>query len=104
MRRIGHQQKQVNTRICAEARHQGAVIKPHGKKCMTGHGMGFGVMACVMGLLPRRELHDLCAGASGLNGSPAMMWSAVQGSFGLAVCPHSQQCVAVSRMALARLR
>jgi len=100
MRRVRHQQKQVISRICAEARHQGAVIKPHGKKCGTGHGMGFGVM----GLLPRRELHDLCAGASGLSGSPAMMWSAVQGSFVLAVCPHSQQCVAVSRMALARLR
>ena len=100
MRRIGHQQKQVITRIRTSPRHQGAETEPHGKKCGTGHGMGF----WVMGLFPLRELHDLCAGASGLSGSPAMMWSAVQGSFGLAVCPHNQQCVAVSRMALARLR
>jgi hypothetical protein len=56
------------------------------------------------GVFPRRLLHDLWAGASGESGSPAMTWSAVQGSFGLAVSPHSQQCVALSRMSLARLR
>ena len=56
------------------------------------------------GVLPLRLLHDLCAGSSGLLMSLGMMWSAVQGSLGLAGSLHIQQMVAVSLTTLARLR
>jgi hypothetical protein len=44
--------------------------------------------------LPLRLLHDLCAAASGLAGSLALMWSAVHGSFALGPSPHRWQLVA----------
>jgi hypothetical protein len=53
---------------------------------------------CVRGLLPLRALHDLWAGASGELGSLGTMWSACQGSPGLAPAPHRWQAVAVLRI------
>ena len=54
---------------------------------------------CVLGghLAPRRELHDRCAALSGLSGSPALMWSAVQGSVASAPAPQMWQVMAVAR-------
>ena len=53
------------------------------------------------GLLPRRLLQDLCAGASGDSGSPGTRWSAVKGSPIIAPLPHRWQTVAVSLMSRA---
>ena len=58
----------------------------------------------VIGLLPRLELHDLWAAASGLFESAGIKWSAVNGSFGRLPCPHIQQAMAVSRMCFALFR
>ena len=57
-----------------------------------------------MGLLPRLLLQVRWAAASGESGSPAIRWSAVQGSFGFVPLPHIQQVVALSLICLARLR
>jgi hypothetical protein len=57
-----------------------------------------------MGLLPRLELQDRWAAASGLLGSAGMRWSAVNGSLGFLPAPHIQQAIAVSLICFARLR
>lgn len=51
-----------------------------------------------------RVLHDRCAAASGLVGSPGLMWSAVNGSSGRVPSPQMWQCVAVARMSAAARR
>ena len=48
-------------------------------------------------LAPRRELHERCAALRGLLGSPALMWSAVQGSVASAPLPQRWQVMAVAR-------
>ena len=52
--------------------------------------------------LPRRELHDLCAGSKALFGSPGVKWSAVHGSFGCGPSRQIQQTDALSRTCFAR--
>ena len=49
-------------------------------------------------MFPLRELQDLCAGASGLLGSLATMWSAVNGSPISGPLPHRWHRVALSRI------
>lgn len=53
------------------------------------------------GLLPRRALHERWAGRRGDVGSPAIRWSAWNGSLYLGPSPHRWQWVALSRMNLA---
>lgn len=46
--------------------------------------------------LPFLLLQDRCAAASGLVGSPGLMWSAVHGSSGFAPSPHRWQVAALA--------
>ena len=62
---------------------------------------GHGDVRVGHGLKRRLMLHDLCAAHSGLSGFAGSMWSACQGSFGIAGCWQIQQTVALSRTALA---
>jgi hypothetical protein len=56
------------------------------------------------GVAPLAELHDRCALANGLAGSPGNRWSAVHMSPGASVSrPHSQQGPGAARTARARL-
>ena len=66
---------------------------------------GMSLIALVGGLtvlLPRRWLHDRCAGSKGEVLSPGLMWSASHGSFALAGSPQMWQFTAVCLTILAR--
>jgi hypothetical protein len=69
----------------------------------VGVGVGW-VGYYFSGLLPREELHDRCAGASGEVGLPASKWSAVISFLSVNAWPHRWQWVAVALIkAAARL-